>query len=378
MLDLSIVLPTYNEAKNVKILTERIIEAMKPTKRLYEIVFVDDSDDETPKIIEKITKKYSFVRLVHREKEDRTGLATAFMKGFQVAQGKYICCMDSDLQHPPGKIIVLLEEIISENSDIVVASRYTKGGNAKGLDGFYRKLVSIGLSYFVQIIFPPTRKTTDPGSGFFVFRKKILDGVRLQPQGFKILIEILTKTRYKRVTQVPYTFLPRENDQSKANFSQGIKFLKHLWNIFLTSPEAGRFIKFFLVGFSGVIVNLGLLYIFVEKLDFTRNFSWIIAVLVSIANNYTLNTVFTYSDRRARNYKESIKRLGQYYFISLALVGLNFFIYRSGMHWGAHYIVAAFVGILFTTIINFVLVMKIVWKEDERSISGSGLFLKEN
>ncbi len=124
---LTIILPTYNEAGNVLPLLASINDAFDSNIE-YEILFVDDSNDETPDIIKMQMSKNNKIRLMHRQPKDRTGLATAFIAGFNDARGKYICCMDSDLQHPPQKIPDLLESAIGHNADIVVATRYMGGG----------------------------------------------------------------------------------------------------------------------------------------------------------------------------------------------------------------------------------------------------------
>lgn len=127
-ISLTVVVPTYNEKNNVFPLVEKIKQALSKSNYDYEILFVDDSIDETPHVIQQIMKDNKQTCLIHRKEEERTGLATAFIKGFEEAKGKYICCLDADLQHPPEKIITMLENAIAENADIVVASRYTKMG----------------------------------------------------------------------------------------------------------------------------------------------------------------------------------------------------------------------------------------------------------
>lgn len=360
----TIILPTFNEKDNVPPLLDQLASVFQHTQYEYEILFIDDSTDNTPEIIQQRIQHNPSIRMIHRTGAERTGLATAFIRGFEEAKGKYICCMDSDLQHPPETIKPLVEKALAKDADIVVATRYIKGGSAEGLGNLYRRLVSIGLKYFTQIIFIPTRYTTDPGSGFFIFKKGILENIILQPRGFKILIEILMRARYdgSKVFEVPYKFLPRENDTSKASVKQGLEFLKHLWFIFRTVPEAGRFVKFCLVGSSGVVINLGLLYLLVEFAGLGKNVSWVMAVLISIFSNYFLNTSFTYSDKRSSTRSASVRRVMHYYLISLAVMGFNFLIYRSGVNLGLHYIAAAFIGILVSTLLSFFLVTKLIWK----------------
>ena len=229
---LTIILPTYNEAANVRPLLAAI-DAALGSDIAYEILFVDDSNDETPNIITAYMQKDERVRLIHRSPENRSGLATACARGFQEARGTYVCCMDADLQHPPEVINMLLKKLVTGDNDIVIASRYVPGGNADGLISAYRKFVSYVLKYVVHLFLEPTRQSSDPGSGFFIFRKSILNDATLSPRGFKILIELLVKTNTTRVSEVPVQFLKRESNESKATLRQGVEFLKHLW--FLSS-----------------------------------------------------------------------------------------------------------------------------------------------
>ena len=363
---LTIVLPTFNEAANVKPLLFAIRETLQ-SDVAYEIFFVDDSSDETPNIIKSEMLEDSRVRMIHREPEDRTGLATAFVLGFQAARGEYVCCMDSDLQHPPEAIQRLLQKIVTGEGDVVVASRYIPGGNADGLGGTYRKFVSKASKFVAYIILEPTRRSTDPGSGFFIFRKSILEGVQLSPRGFKILIEILVKTNTERVSEVPIKFLKRQNDESKASIKQGIEFLKHIWRLFYTIPHAGRFIKFAFVGSTGVVVNLGTLYILVERYGANLYATWVVAVLLSIFSNFVLNALITYSDRPVSGVLNYLRRLGTYYLLSLGAIVINFIIYHSVLSLGLHYLIAATAGILVATLINFAFASSVVWPSSEEA-----------
>lgn len=225
---LTIILPTYNEAANVRPLLAAIDAALESGVE-YEILFVDDSNDETPNIITAYMQKDERVRLIHRSPENRSGLATACAQGFQEARGTYVCCMDADLQHPPEVIRALLRKIVTGDDDVVIASRYVPGGSTDGLMSAYRKLVSCASKYVVHLFLKPTRRSTDPGSGFFIFRKSLLDDINLSPRGFKILIELLVKTNTTRVSEVPVQFLKRESNESKATLRQGVEFFKHLW-----------------------------------------------------------------------------------------------------------------------------------------------------
>lgn len=229
----TILLPTFNESENVEPILRDLRKALRKYAGHFEVLFVDDSSDKTPLVIQKFKKKYPEISLMHRRKAQRTGLATALAAGLKAARGKYVCSMDSDLQHPPSAVPALIRKIIDEDIDIVVATRYRPGGSAEGLGSDYRKFVSKFCRFVSWIIIPATRKTTDPGSGFFVVRRDFIEDVSFHRlYGFKILIDILARTMNARVDEVPYTFRKRSNNESKATFKQGVQFFRHLWSLF--------------------------------------------------------------------------------------------------------------------------------------------------
>lgn len=243
-IDCTIIPPTFNEAKNVRRLVNSITNVFKKTPWYYEILFVDDSADETPNIIKQLAKEDSRVRLIHRAEEERTGLATAFIKGFEHAKGDLVVCMDADMQHPPHLIPKLVETLKMDPSmSMAVASRYAPGGSEAGLDKWYRKVVSNCSKFITQLIFPATKKTGDPMTGFFAFRKRILRGVNLRPQGFKILVEMLVRIRHLKVIDIPMQMQKRFAGYTKASIKQGLAFFKHLINLARDIPRASVFYK---------------------------------------------------------------------------------------------------------------------------------------
>jgi hypothetical protein len=222
---LSVVVPTRNERGSVTELVERVAQALGETP--YEIIFVDDSDDDTPAVIQQAMGVDGRVRLVRRAPEERQGgLSTAVIAGIHRARGKYICVLDGDLQHPPEALPALLAA--AADADIVVASRYLPGGSSAGLSGPHRLLVSRGSKLLAGALFRRVRRCSDPMSGFFLFRRDVVAGVDLQPVGFKILLEILVRGQWTRLTEVPYAFGERTAGESKATAEQGRAFLRHL------------------------------------------------------------------------------------------------------------------------------------------------------
>jgi len=206
MRGLSIVLPTYNERENLPILLKRISTACSSLK--YEVIIVDDnSPDGTFELAKKLSKRNKQVRAFLREK--KKGLASAIYYGVKKSKYSFVCVMDADLQHPPELITKMYTAIEKHRADIVIASRFVKGSKIKGLS-FRRVKMSQLAIFIIHLLFPFSSKVKDPLSGFFLFRKSLLKSLKLRLRGFKFLLELLIRTKAKRVKEVPL-FLKRES-----------------------------------------------------------------------------------------------------------------------------------------------------------------------
>ena len=203
--------PTYNEAENVGNLVNQIDYALRGIE--YEVIFVDDSTDDTPEAIKRTMDENGNVRMEHRDTEK--GLATAVLKGFSLADGDYIAVMDADLQHPPA-ILRSMYAVMETGADFCVPSRFIPGGNDGGL-GPYRKLVSGVARYIGKILLPSLRRITDPTSGLFMFRRSVIEGADLRPIGWKIMVEVLAMGTYKTVVEIPYKFQASPAGESKLS-----------------------------------------------------------------------------------------------------------------------------------------------------------------
>lgn len=293
---LSVVVPTRNEAGNVQPLVAGIAAAVGdlPT----EVIFVDDSSDETPAILERIAAEPPaglVVRVIQRPLERRNGLGLAAVEGLKQAGGLAVAVMDGDLQHPPELLPRMLTALREGEADLVVASRYAPGGSARGLSGPARRLVS-GLSRrFAQVLFREARKTSDPLSGYFLCRQLTIDGLEFRPIGFKVLLEILVCTPAAVVTDVPLRFGTRGDGASNASINQGWLFLKHVATLVLQVRGSARFWKYALVGGAGLTVFLGLL-VGGYRVGLGAFQAWALAFVVSIFLNWQLNRVFTFAD----------------------------------------------------------------------------------
>lgn len=222
MSKVSIVVPTYNESGNVGPLANQIDYALKGID--YEIIFVDDSKDNTPDAIKKVMEENPNVRMKHRE--GKTGLATAVLEGFEMAEGEYIAVMDADLQHPPI-ILKYMYPALEAGADFCVPSRFIPGGSDGGL-GPYRKLVSGVARYIGKFMLPCLKNITDPTSGLFMFRRECIKGADLQPIGWKILVEVLAMGKYSKVVEIPYKFQARPTGESKLSSKVTLEYLEQL------------------------------------------------------------------------------------------------------------------------------------------------------
>src|SRR3712207_917572 len=296
---LTVVVPTRNEADNVPVLTRELRESLSGVD--YRVVFVDDSTDATPEVIRDLRKGDGRITLIHRTDAERDGgLSTAVTTGIEAFAGasEYTCVIDADLQHPPEKAREMLELAQGSDADVVVASRYARGGSYAGLAGPVRRGISVGTKYLAQITFKEARKTSDPMAGFFLVRNEAISGIQFRPMGFKILLEILVCAPELRVVEMPLVFRTRHAGVSKASFRQGLQYLAHITSLFWYVPSAGRFWKFAMVGASGVLVNSLTLITLVEYFDANKVIAWMIAVGLSILSNFLLNNAFTWRDVR--------------------------------------------------------------------------------
>ena len=224
----SLVVPTRNEAGNISELLVRL--GRLPAGVLGEVIFVDDSDDDTPAAIAYLAPSVDFpVSVIHREPGDRIGgLSGAVVEGFRRARGPWLGVMDADLPHPPEVLADLFAAGEAAPADIVCATRNVTGGGRDGL-GATRDLISKSFTTFARRAFPRRlRGVSDPMSGFFLVRRAALDPGALHPTGFKILLEILVRTPGLRRTEVGYEFANRHAGDSKASLKQGVVYLRHL------------------------------------------------------------------------------------------------------------------------------------------------------
>jgi dolichol-phosphate mannosyltransferase len=236
--DLSVVIPTRNEAGNIQLLLARLQDALSDIAA--EVLVVDDSDDATPEIARQAAMRSALsVRVFVRRPGRRPGgLGGAVLVGLSEAAGPVCVVMDADLQHPP-ELLKTLFRVSRTGADFVIASRYVDGGEDQGLGGWYRRAVS-GLATWAAkwVLRPELAGISDPMSGFFLVRRSSLDLRSLHPQGFKLLLELLVHHPRASVAEVPFTFDSRHSGVSKAGIREGLIYLNRLAKLGIQARRA--------------------------------------------------------------------------------------------------------------------------------------------
>ncbi|GCE17688.1 glycosyltransferase [Dictyobacter kobayashii] len=292
--DLSVVTPTRNERDNVVPLLQILKSSLAGVR--VEVIFVDDSDDETPEVVKEaaqtLDSPFFQVRLEHRVKgpERAGGLATAVDLGLHVAQARYVAVIDADLQHPPAQLRVFYDEAVKQDVDLVLASRYIKGGSPGGLDGPSRLFFSVGLKWVAKILFPTQLAgVSDPLGGFFLLKRSLLNGVTLRPIGYKILLEIMVRCQWDSLVEVPYHFQQREHGESKADFQQGVRALQHMGRLLKEVPAAGRIWKLLAVILLNALAFVGMALLYPYATSIWNPLSTFIFVALALINLGLLN-----------------------------------------------------------------------------------------
>jgi dolichol-phosphate mannosyltransferase len=229
-MELSVVIPTYNEGANLPVLIRKIIELLDPElPASYELIVVDDqSPDGTADVVRELSSAFPQVKLIERKHE--RGLATAVVSGWRAARGKILGVIDADLQHPPEVILHLLEAI-RDGADLAVASRHIPGGGVSDWNVF-RRMISRGGQLIGMLLAPGiVGRVSDPMSGYFLMRREAIEGCELRPVGYKVLLEVLARANLTRIDEVPYVFCERKKGGSKLTLGQYLNYLRHLWRL---------------------------------------------------------------------------------------------------------------------------------------------------
>ncbi|MFO8051755.1 MAG: glycosyltransferase family 2 protein [Thermoplasmatota archaeon] len=306
---LSVIIPTYNERDNMPLIIPRLSHLLEEEGIDHEILVMDDdSPDGTCGEVQRLSRKYPAVECILRKKD--RGLSQAVIEGFSKAKGGVILVMDADLSHPVEAVPEMYRAITEDGADISVGSRHTKGGGIENWP-LSRKFISFGASMMAR----PLTPCSDPMSGFFAVRPEVIEGAPLKAKGYKILLEILVKGRYDKVTEIPIVFKDREVGQSKLGSKVIVNYLQHLFKLYLY-PGSATFFKFLFVGGTGMVLDLGmvtLLLLLLGDNTFTLpslgsiRFFYLFQALsfvYAVTWNFVWNRYWTFDARRGSSSKQ--------------------------------------------------------------------------
>lgn len=356
----TIVVPCRHEEGNVGPLLDRLNTAL--AGRPCEVLFVDDSDnDATVRAIEAADRD---AVVYHRTGDARWGgLAGAVIDGLRHARSDRVVVMDADLQHPPELVPALLSKL-DGGAELVMASRYTDGGDPGGLAGPIRRLISGASTWLAKATFPiRLRGVTDPMTGFFGLRREAVDVGALHSRGFKILLEILARYPRLRRAEVPLRFDKRLTGDSKGDARQGLEYLRQLPRLRLATTPAryfatARFRDFAIggavVAAAGVVLLEALVRSGVEPLA-----AFGIQLAVTLGLNFSYNYLVTWRDRARvglpRQMAWFLSTRGATQFVSwLLFAGLTAAV-------GLHHQVANGVCLVMAAAVNFYITDKVVF-----------------
>jgi dolichol-phosphate mannosyltransferase len=372
----SIVIPTFNESQNLRELVKLLSQSLDAIlAQPYELIVVDDnSPDLTWKLAETLMQDYPQLRVIRRTQE--RGLSSAVVRGWQVAQGEFLGVIDADLQHPP-EIARKLVAAMQQGADLAIASRHVAGGGVSEWS-LARRFLSRGAQVLGLILLPRVvGRVSDPMSGYFMVRRSAIAGPLLNPKGYKILIEVLAKGNIQTIKEVGYVFQERKGGESKVTGQQYADYIIHLLGL-RSQPRpkttghpklipVGKFLKFCLVGLSGVFVDMTVLYLLSDpsSLGWGLTRSKSIAAEVAILNNFIWNDHWTFSDisQQQQGWQSRIKRFLKFNFICLFGLCLNILILNILFNYfGINRYLANFISIGIVTFWNFLINWKLSWR----------------
>jgi dolichol-phosphate mannosyltransferase len=369
--DITVIIPTFNEEANIADMVNAVNSAFSANNIRGEILVVDDeSRDKTIQVVQDLSLKYNNLKIIIRHADH--GLSQSVVEGFKQANSDIFLVIDADFSHPTI-LIPRFYEGIKKGADIVVGSRYTHGGGIEQWP-LKRRILSMGATGLGRMLFPGI---TDPVSGFFAIRKEVVAGAHLYPRGYKILMEILGKGEWKSVTEIPFTFTDRKGGESKLNFNiineyimQVLDIAKHscvsrnnqVWN------EWQKIAKFGFVGLSGVLVNMGFLYLLTRYMGLYYIIASVIAIEISILSNFFLNDCWTFKlmDKADSYTQNRLERFFSFQCVSIVGLIINLgILYILTDFSGTYYLVSNLIGIAVVFFWNYLINRRFTWKPEE-------------
>ncbi len=357
-IQLTVVVPTYNERANVGPLVGLLDSALDGIA--WEVLFVDDdSPDGTADAVRALSREDGRVRCLQRI--GRRGLSSACIEGIMASSAPYVAVMDADLQHDETLLPGMLEQLRADAADVVVGSRYMGGGSTGDLASG-RVWISRIASALGQLVLKA--RVSDPMSGFFMLQRGYFERVArdLSGKGFKILLDLLASGRREvRVAELPYHMRARQHGDSKLDTMVVWEYLVLIADKLFGRYVPVRFVLFVGVGMTGVVLHLLVLGLLHQLLDVGFLVAQASATLLAMTSNYFLNNVFTYHDQRLHGLALWRGLLTFYLACSIgAVINVEFadFLFQRAFPW----FVAGFLGAVAGAVWNYAVTATFTWR----------------
>ena len=231
----SVILPTYNERKNLPLIVSMLNTSFEEQKLEYEIVIVEDnSPDGTLEVANQLKQLYGTQRITILSRPGKMGLGSAYMDGLKICTGEYIFLMDADMSHHPKHIPQFIAKQKEEDYDVVTGTRYAQGGGIAGWD-LKRIVISRGANLLANLLLSPG--VSDLTGSFRLYKKSVLidlmKSVKSRAYVFQIEVIVRAKQKGYKVAEVPIIFVDRLYGESKLGPTEIVSYLSGVWNLFL-------------------------------------------------------------------------------------------------------------------------------------------------
>jgi dolichol-phosphate mannosyltransferase len=357
--ELSIIVPTYNESENVPLLVAKLTDALAGID--WEVIFVDDdSRDGTAGVARRLAQTTSSnVRVVQRI--GRRGLSSATIEGALASSAPYIAVMDGDLQHDEKLLPKMLAALKANGTEIVVGSRFVPGGDVGEFAANRIKISKAGARLAKLVV---KQELSDPMSGFFMLRRDVFERVvrRLSAKGFKILLDIFASAPQPlKTVELPFVFGSRIKGESKLDTMVAWEYAMLLLDKMVGSYVPVRFLMYMAVGTLGLALHFAILWLTYKQNALPFGQAQTIATAVSIVFNYWLNNQITYRDQKLKG----VRFL--YGFFSFAIIcsigalsniGVASYLYAENERWWLAGIVGGVIGAVW----NYAMTSVVTWR----------------
>ncbi len=359
-LELAVVVPTFNERKNVPVLVAALDTAL--AGRNWEAIFVDDdSPDGTADAARELGRTDPRVRVIQRI--GRRGLSSATIEGMCATAAPFVAVIDGDMQHDEALLPKMLDALQADNTlDVAIGSRFVEGGGTGEWDGDRVAKSALAARLSRKVL---KADLSDPMSGFFIARSAVVREMvpHLSAIGFKILLDIMTASpRPLEFVELPYVFRSRQEGESKLDHVVAMEYLIVLYDRMFGRVIPVRFAMFSGIGALGAGVHFAVLALFFQGLAFTFLTATMIATLVAMTFNFFLNNALTYRDRRLKGFRQLLDGWISFCLVcavgAIANVGVAAFLHDVQ---DAQWAPSALAGILVSAVWNYALSSRFVW-----------------